>query len=55
MKVKELIELLQQQDKEKEVMIQQGEVFDYMTIHWVRIVEISMMNDDLIEAVCIEY
>lgn len=30
MKVKELIELLRQQDPEKEVMIQQGEEYDYV-------------------------
>jgi hypothetical protein len=36
MKVKELIKQLKQQDPEKEVMIQQGEEFDYMVAYTVK-------------------
>lgn len=36
MKVSELIELLKGYDPEKEVMIQQGEEFDYMVVYTVR-------------------
>lgn len=36
MKVKELIEQLKKQDPEKEVMIQQGEEFDYMAVYTVK-------------------
>ena len=36
MKVKELIEQLKKQDPEKEVMIQQGEEFDYMVVYTVK-------------------
>ena len=59
MKIKELIELLKKQDPEKEVMIQQGEEYDYMTIHTVRARDLR--NEDcedlpeIIEAVVIEY
>lgn len=40
MKVKELIVELQKFDPEKEVMIQQGEEFDYMTVETVRAKEL---------------
>ena len=61
MKVKELIELLQRQDPEKEVFIQQGEEVDYMVVYSVR--EKELINDDEwsnddaeeIKAVVIEY
>jgi hypothetical protein len=61
MKVKELIELLQGQDPEKEVFIQQGEEVDYMVVYSVR--EKELINDDEwsnddaeeIKAVVIEY
>lgn len=36
MKVKELIDLLSKQDPEKEVMIQQGEEYDYMVAYTVK-------------------
>jgi hypothetical protein len=61
MKVKELIELLQQQDPEKEVFIQQGEEVDYMVVYSVRETEL-LDNDSIyeeetesIKAVVIEY
>ena len=46
MRVKELIALLQQQDQEKEVMIQQGEEFDYTLAYSVREMELVDMTDD---------
>jgi hypothetical protein len=56
MKVSELIGLLQQQDPDKEVMIQQGEEFDYMAVYSVRVVEVTHLDDEEnTEAVCIEY
>jgi hypothetical protein len=56
MKVSELIGLLQQQDPDKEVMIQQGEEYDYMAVYSVRVVEVTNLDDeDNTEAVCIEY
>ena len=56
MKVKELIELLKKQNPEKEVMIQQGEDYDYMHAYFVREILIDMDEaDELIEAVVIEY
>jgi hypothetical protein len=59
MKVKELIELLQKQDHEKEVMIQQGEEYDYMTVHSVKekdLIDMDFMTDDgEITAVVIQY
>jgi hypothetical protein len=59
MKVKELIEALQKQDPEKDVMIQQGEEYDYMKACTVRALEIwdvdSPDEDDTIPAVVIEY
>ncbi len=59
MKVKQLIELLKAQDPEKEVMIQQGEEYDYMRVHSVRVKELAN-NDcedlpDVIDSVVIEY
>jgi hypothetical protein len=56
MKVSELIGLLQQQAPDKEVMIQQGEEYDYMAVHSVRAVEVTHLDDEEnTEAVCIEY
>jgi len=65
MKVKELIKQLKKQDPEKEVMIQQGEEFDYMTVHTIKEKELldteknnSCDEDDdvvTIKAVVIEY
>lgn len=59
MKVKELIELLNKQDPEKEVMIQQGEEYDYMAAHSVKEKDLVDMNDvvddSIITAVVIEY
>ncbi len=49
MKVKELIEQLKQQDPEKEVLIQQGEEFDYMIAHSVRendFVDMTVCEED---------
>lgn len=46
MKVKELIELLQQQDPKKDVLIQQGEEYDYMTVHTVRQMDLVDMDSD---------
>ena len=61
MKVKELIELLQRQDSEKDVFIQQGEEVDYMVVYSVRETEL-LDNDSIyeeetesIKAVVIEY
>ena len=59
MKVKELIELLKARDPEKEVMIQQGEEYDYMKAYTVKEIEIVDMDDDadddIINVVAIEY
>lgn len=59
MKVIELIELLKKQDPEKEVMIQQGEEYDYMIAHSVKEKELIDMDDaiddGIISAVVIEY
>lgn len=62
MKVKELIELLKQQDPEKEVFIQQGEEYDYMTVCTVKGKEIRNADEDdednedfIIDAIVIEY
>ena len=58
MKVKELIELLKNQDPEKEVYIQQGEEYDYMEVHSVKEMELADMNGmeyDIIKSVVIEY
>jgi len=41
MKVKDLIEQLKKQDPEKDVMIQQGEEFDYMLVHSVKVIELA--------------
>ena len=46
MKVKELIEKLQKQDPEKEVMIQQGEEYDYTLAYSVKEMELVDMTDD---------
>ena len=58
MKVKELIEQLKKQDPEKEVMIQQGEEFDYMSAHSVKVMELANClseEEENIEAVVIQY
>lgn len=56
MKVSELISELQKHDPEKEVMIQQGEEFDYMKVHSVRKKEFLMDDTMKIEkCVTIEY
>ena len=59
MKVKELIEQLKNQDPEKEVMIQQGEDFDYMKAYTVKEIEVwdadAPEEDDTKEVVVIEY
>ena len=59
MKVKELIAELQKQDPEKDVMIQQGEEFDYMKAYTVKEMELWKENepeeDDTRDVVVIEY
>jgi hypothetical protein len=59
MKVKDLIDELKKQDPEKEVMIQQGEEFDYMKAYTVKLVELQDANateeDDTMDVVVIEY
>lgn len=59
MKVKDLIKELKKQDPEKEVMIQQGEEYDYMKVYTVKDVELrgsdSLNEDDTMDVVVIEY
>lgn len=55
MKVKELIEILSKQDPEKEVMIQQGEEYDYMVAYSVKEMDLVDMDDGIVTAVVIEY
>ena len=59
MKAKDLINELQKQDPEKEVMIQQGEEFDYMKAYTVKLVELWDANapeeDDTMYVVVIDY
>jgi hypothetical protein len=56
MKVKDLIEQLKKQDPEKDVMIQQGEEFDYMLAHSVKVMELAdEEEEENIEAVVIKY
>lgn len=60
MTVKELIEELQKQDPEKDVMIQQGEEFDYMAVYTVKekdveIVDLYDQDDESMVIVAIEY
>lgn len=59
MKVRDLIKELQKQDPEKEVMIQQGEEFDYMKAYTVKEIELWDANapeeDDTMDVVVIEY
>jgi hypothetical protein len=58
MKVKELIELLKKHDPEKEVMIQQGEEYDYMvacSVKEIELIDMEDFDDDIITAVVIEY
>jgi hypothetical protein len=44
MKAKELIQALLKLDPEKEVMIQQGGEYDYMTVHGVK--EMQVWDED---------
>ena len=57
--VKDLIKKLQRQNPEKEVMIQQGEEYDYMKAYSVGVVELldanSVNEDDIIDVVVIKY
>ena len=59
MKVRDLIEELKKQDPEKEVMIQQGEEYDYMKAYTVKLAELwdmnSVQDDDIMNVVVIEY
>ena len=59
MKVKELIAELQKQNPEREVYIQQGEEYDYTTVHTVKEKELwdieCLEDDDTVRAVVIEY
>lgn len=59
MKVRDLIEELKKQDPEKEVMIQQGEEYDYMKAYTVKLAELwdmnSVQDDDTMNVVVIEY
>lgn len=59
MKVKDLITELQKHDPEKEVMIQQGEEYDYMVAYSVKEKDLVDMNDviddGIVAAVVIEY
>jgi hypothetical protein len=56
---KELIELLRQQDPEKEVMIQQGEEYDYVAAYSVKekdLVDVEdVIDNGMVAAVVIEY
>lgn len=58
MTVKELIELLSKQDPDKQVMIQQGEEYDYMVAYSVKekdLVDMNDVDDGIVTAVVIEY
>jgi hypothetical protein len=58
MKNKDLIKKLQKLDPEKEVMIQQGEEYDYMTAYTVKEKELTDMDtseQDVISVIVIEY
>ncbi len=58
MKVKDLIERLKNQDPEKEVMIQQGEEYDYVVVYSVKEKEMELDNYDSVKkvnVVTIEY
>ena len=58
MKTKELIELLKAQDPDKEIMIQQGEDYDYMKAYSVKemeLVDTDSDEDDTISYVVINY
>ena len=55
MKVKDLIKELEKQDPEKEVMIQQGEDYDYAEAMLVEIQELVNMEDEEITAVVINF
>lgn len=59
MKVKDLIKELEKQNQEKEVFIQQGEEYDYMSVYTVKEMDIINMNsiyeDEEINAIVIKY
>ena len=56
MKVKELIDLLSKQDPEKEVMIQQGDEYEYMIAYSVKEMDlVDWDHDNVITVVVIEY
>ena len=56
MKVKELIDLLSKQDPEKEVMIQQGDEYEYMIAYSVKEMDlVEWDHDNVITVVVIEY
>ena len=59
MKNKDLIHELQKLDPDKEVMIQQGEDYDYMAVYSVKEKEVINMestdDDEEISAIVIEY
>ncbi len=57
MKVKDLINLLQKQDPEREILIEQGEEYDYMVAYSVKEKDVpDIYNEEkIIEAVVIEY
>jgi hypothetical protein len=59
MTVQELINELKKHDPAKQVMIQQGEDFDYMAVYSVKEKELfseeEINNDGILKAVVIEY
>lgn len=55
MKVKELIELLQHHSAELEVMIQQGEECDYMSVYSVKEREVIYNELEEVKVLAIEY
>jgi len=59
MKVKDLIKALEMQDPRKEVMIQQGEEYDYMKAYAVKPTNLWDVNSpeeaDTMDVVVIEY
>ena len=58
MKVKDLIKKLEDFDPEKEVMIQQGEEFDYMIAYSVKektVIDMNDIDDKDVNCVVIEY
>jgi hypothetical protein len=58
MKNKDLIKQLQKLDPEKEVMIQQGEEYDYITAHAVKekkLIDMDTPEQDVVSVIVIEY